>query len=890
MHATRVSTPWRRQTAVRLAILGGIVPVALALIGLRLAQAGAEVKFLSEKFEGTLVAGENNTYTTTVPTTVQNAGTEDTQISFCALPKGVYTCTGKEVSLEIVADDGNIYSTTLLAGRIRTLDLAVTVMPTAEAQSTDAQTPTVKAPSKDGKTEDSPKEYTGLLILRVTDENGQKEAAAIPYTLTPEGPRSVLDKLKTTHVVWGAWGIALFAVIAAVWTIVTAEDGLPFPALVKLRMGVSEWKLGDSWAANLSLAIAIFAGIKTVLPAPFKGTFDSLTFLFGVLTAIAAFAYNATTHPGPETEEDKDTPKKQGWTWVFLFTSLLIVWSLLGQLGLQAMAVERLRDGATDVPGVFLVAFEWMLLLLVLFAAYFTFRRLRETILDQKVKEHKDAYKQRPAYDGKVQAIERYAVEWQEKMKSEKELTQDDQSIIRKGFAAIVLKPQSGSDDNYRHFSALFNDNLPFLLGRVANSQEAAKNLFKSIAEDAQEARELLKRTLPVEDVVAAFYSSLWVPADLRRKWYADTLNKLIRHVKVACAQARSDVEPDRVLGPNEELFTSVTATLDELNKAFGLIGDKDPYYANVKWLFDKAKVKWEVLEINALRRRLCTLADGDPLEECKSKLANLYKVKGDAVAKWLQEVAEVLDDADWLIKLAGALIEAEVYEGPPFDCAPRPLAEWLAEPANTLHKAGRYTGPPCEYEGEELAQWIKELAEKLDKADLPKCPLPGDLGVALAMSLEPLARALGEAVYYPKPFPIDVKAFEDAYGKIAGVVTSRRKVEGLESERKALAGEASDLWREAQAFGTSFDLFQSPFDWSLPLKGQVKEAISAHETKAAETDVEMGKEIDKLQQLLADVDTGAYSAPDEEAREARAQALRNSSLMKVRGRNVRVV
>jgi len=69
-----------------------------------------------------------------------------------------------------------------------------------------------------------------------------------------------------------------------------------------------------------------------------------------------------------------------------------------------------------------------------------------------------------------------------------------------------------------------------------------------------------------------------------------------------------------------------------------------------------------------------------------------------------------------------------------------------------------------------------------------------------------------------------------------------------------------------------------------------VKEAISDRETQAAEIDVEMRAEIQKLQEALARVDTGAYSAPDEEAREARARALRNSSLMKVQGGNVGVV
>jgi len=879
MRATRVSTPRRRQTVVRLAILGGIMLVMIALVGLRPARADTSVKFLSEKFEGTLVAGENE-YTTkkAVAVTVQNTGDAETQITFCALPKGDSECTGEEISVRIVADDLEVDSIELKKRQIRILDLTMTV--------------TVKAQSADAQTEEQPTEQTGLLILRADGE----DAAAIPYTLKPEVPDdSVFDKLTTTQIIWGGGVIALIAVIVAVWPIVIGKDGIPLGALFTLRMGVAEWKLDDSWAANLSIAIAIIGGIAAVLPdslKTFKATFNSLIFLFGVLTAIAAFAYNASTQPGPEKEEGKDTYKKQGWTGVFLVTSLLIVWSLLGQLGLQAMAVERLRDAGKDIPGLFLVIFEWGLVISVVYAAIFTAVKLRKTILDQKVEEHKKAYKQRSAYKGKVKAIKKYAAEWQEKMESKQQLTQNDKSTIRDRFAEIVPKPQTGSDDNYRHFSALFNDNLPFLLDRVANSKEAATNLFKSIAEDAQEAWELLNQTLPVEDVVAAFYSSLWVPADLRRKWYAETSDKLIRHVNVACAQTRSDVEPDRVLGPNEELFTNVTATLDELNKAFGLIGDKDPYYANVKWLFEKAKAKWEVLEISALRKELCALPA--KLETCRLKLADLYKVKGDALANWLKQLALALDEAEWLEELAGALDQADRYKGPPFDCAPDSLAEWLAELAKALHEAGLYTGPPSNLKGDALAKWLKELAKALDEADLPKCPLPNDTGDApdapLAMSLEPLARALGEAVHYPKPFPVDVKALDDAYGKITGVMTSRRKVKKLESERKELEGEARDLWREAQAYGTSFDVFQSPFDWSLPLEDQVKEAISDRETQAAEIDVEMRAEIQKLQEALARVDTGAYSAPDEEAREARARALRNSSLMKVQGGNVGVV
>ena len=186
-------------------------------------------------------------------------------------------------------------------------------------------------------------------------------------------------------------------------------------------MGVAEWKLEDSWVVNLSLAITILAGIEGILPdtlKTFKTSYSGLIFLFGVLTATAAFAYNASTRPGPEKEEGKETYKKQGRTSAFLITSLLVVWALLGQLGLQIMAVERLRDVDFDIPGIFLILFEAGLGLLVMFVGLSTIRTLRTTILEQKIDEHKKAYKQSSTYLSKVGEIKKYATEWWGQMES----------------------------------------------------------------------------------------------------------------------------------------------------------------------------------------------------------------------------------------------------------------------------------------------------------------------------------------------------------------------------------------------------------------------------------------------------------------------------------------
>ena len=47
------------------------------------------------------------------------------------------------------------------------------------------------------------------------------------------------------------------------------------------------------------------------------------------------------------------------------------------------------------------------------------------------------------------------------------------------------------------------------------------------------------------------------------------------------------------------KLHTNITTTLGELDKVLGLA--TDPIYANLKKLFENAKMKWEVMEVNAL-------------------------------------------------------------------------------------------------------------------------------------------------------------------------------------------------------------------------------------------------------------------------------------------------
>lgn len=723
-----VSSLARRQRLV-----AGLSPVIVALLiaaltGLRGAEAEAPVKFLSEKVEGKLVIAQaGDRYHTEIPVDiiVQNDGDALVQISFCLMPEGESECPGQDFTAAIgggatLLPDGSFQ---LEKGRIKDLKLDLTLPkeqttppPPVQTPTPAAATPAVKGPgaplsqiqtalqsSVESASQfianEQPKSQTGLLILRV---NG-RDADAIPYTLTPQkAPDSFIDALTTRDVVW--WGFwltggmliwVLFFVLAIPWLDKYMPGDpkyrLPLRALMQLPMGVAEWKLTDSWLVNLSLAIAILGGIEGLLPdslKSFKTAYGGLIFLFGVLTAFAAFAYNATTRPGPEKEADTQTYKKQGRAGAYLTASFLVIWALMGQLGMQLMAVERIRDiSDLEIPGLFLIAFEFLLLWLILRVALTTPRTLLETILDQKIEAHKKAYGQSKVYRDRVIEIKKCALRWYRWMQSRRVLTQETLAQIKREFVALVPPEGRGvqsTDEKqlYGYFRELFHINLPVLLDSAAQDQEATRNFLRAIADDAAEAEKLLWQTLPVEDAVAAFYSSLWTPREVRQTNYTKTLEQTARHLRVACAQASSPVEPDRVIGPNEELYTNLLATLDELDKALGLAGKKDPFYANLKKLCENAKLKWEVMKISQLETHLCSLADS--LEACKKKLETFFN-------------------------------------------------------------------------------------DKAQKSEIGEA--------RLAMTLEPFAVALGEPVPYPKTFPVDTEALDEAYKKRPSIEKAREKM-----------------------------------------------------------------------------------------------------------------
>jgi hypothetical protein len=649
-------------------MIGVIFVAALAGTAAHPARAETTVVFLSEKVEGTLVPAEGGGYETkeAIKVLVHNKGTSPVKISFCAMPDGQDTCSTQSVTVSIIgAEKTKLLSDEgfeLEADEIKPLKLQV-VIPALQGQGAapepSALLSQTSSPSRlpawlqpieqqwqafvENK---QPEAQTGQLVLLA----GQAHAAAIPFTLTPETPSTYfLDNLSTEQVIVMSFILAVLAVALPVVTFMPLgpwarrifpgyfQPNLSPGALWSLPMGKAEWKLEDSWVVNLSVAITILGGIQSILPdsmEKFKTSYSTLIFMFGVITAVAAFAYNAFTQPGPEKEEGKETYKKQGRTGFFLLTTLLVVWALLGQFGLQAMAVERLRDSEPDIPGEFLIAFEVGVYLMTAVVFASTLVTLRRTILEQKIEAHQQAYRQNAIYRGKVQRIRRYAARWMGILGTRRSsLSQPDINTIIRKFGGIVplsvpapLAREQELRERYQRFSELFHINLPALVRTIAHDLQATQELFQELTEDSLEAEGLLKQTLPLEEVVAAFYSCLWAPRDLRRKSYQEALAKISRHLRVACAQASSTVEPDRVIGPNEELYTNIKATLAALDKALGMAGKRDPIYTNLEKLLENAKQKWDVMKIKELETVLCRLSTA--VDQCNKNVETYFEKK----------------------------------------------------------------------------------------------------------------------------------------------------------------------------------------------------------------------------------------------------------------------
>jgi hypothetical protein len=114
-------------------------------------------------------------------------------------------------------------------------------------------------------------------------------------------------------------------------------------------MGPARWDPRESWASTLTalgavLGIVLSASVlmPKEAPATLARHLTALSVLFGVLTVVAPFVYNATRRR-VSSAAGVGEPQHHGYVWSFLLASCTVLWAVSGQLATLFFLVRELH-------------------------------------------------------------------------------------------------------------------------------------------------------------------------------------------------------------------------------------------------------------------------------------------------------------------------------------------------------------------------------------------------------------------------------------------------------------------------------------------------------------------------------------------------------------------
>jgi hypothetical protein len=147
-------------------------------------------------------------------------------------------------------------------------------------------------------------------------------------------------------------------------------------------MGTLKWDFSESWTTSLT-AIGSFVGTIISAGLIHRPSNVGLSLFFGLLVLVAPILYRATgryiiPHDKPNERE------LQGTVGAFFLTSLLILWSVFGQL---VTLIAILNDLSASSQGFFSplvhIIFLLVLVLALVGIAFYSFRTLPWVVEDQ---------------------------------------------------------------------------------------------------------------------------------------------------------------------------------------------------------------------------------------------------------------------------------------------------------------------------------------------------------------------------------------------------------------------------------------------------------------------------------------------------------------------------
>lgn len=501
---------------------------------------------------------------------------------------------------------------------------------------------------------------SGLLVVQTTSSTDTL-SAYVPLTIAARQEQEPAPASFLTTALSGFWGTIRAGRIVGIALLLSTVTGigaaivalrdqriahLRFPRpgdranpLLRLRMGIAEWKLDESWASSLVVIIGVFSALSGILPAESAiltaSAWKAFGFVFSIMTGVAAFVYNATTRPGPGDVSEGES-NKEGRMWVWVLTAVGFTgWSLLAQLGLQALMLEALRANPDNALPDGLINFLQIVLglLLIYACAYYIPRGIHQALKAQKLNEQADELVPQPAYERAFESVKDIVGAVRDRIARSHDigdyastLVQPLQHRMRALHDDLVelhcveeLEAGEGLDqsgnaivsDLYQLFSCNLRTEFDVLTGsEEPGAWEKAIGILDEVIEDANEAMELVRRRKKAEVVAIAFYTSLGAPCSRRTGVYERTKDRILYYIGIAKAQLTDvDVELDKVLDADQHLFPNLVTALDTMNSELGATGD-DPFYATLNSMLLKTG-----------KNELMTVANR---EELKNKLEEL--------------------------------------------------------------------------------------------------------------------------------------------------------------------------------------------------------------------------------------------------------------------------
>ena len=359
--------------------------------------------------------------------------------------------------------------------------------------------------------------------------------------------------------------------------------------LLRYRMGINQWKSGESWASSFVIGVGTIAVLSEFLQPEgiiTQGSWKLFSIILMIISAIPSFIFKSTTKTTNLVEEGEKTGR-EGYILYWLFTDGLITsLTLLAQIGVLELFFESIRSNPENTISNIIINCLEIIIILFLFycVAFYLPHRIKEVIKSQDIKEQTKNLSSEHIYLDILKKIDLLISSHLKKKK------QSQKKILHSSIKEEIQKPilhdyvpkmqQSleyyeltkkintadysiSEDPIVSTLYALFSDNLDILLkGCIGNNEVKQKLIY--ILEDINLTYKLIDQRDKPEVAKVALFRTLNFPLEMLKKVYIETKDAFIYSIDIAIAQLSSDIELDKVLDSDQQLFPNLERIIEE--------------------------------------------------------------------------------------------------------------------------------------------------------------------------------------------------------------------------------------------------------------------------------------------------------------------------------------